>query len=72
MVQRVDERMPKKPITFAKLLTRKHPKLMRKWREEGGGDYRISVDGGIEAPATVTVRLVFKSGRIEDIELTLD
>jgi hypothetical protein len=63
--------MPKKTITFAKLLTRKHPKLMRKWREEGGSDYRISVEGGIEDAAAVTVRLVFKSGRVEDIQLNL-
>jgi|APTNR8051073442_1049403.scaffolds.fasta_scaffold12524_2 hypothetical protein len=64
--------MSKKPITFAKLLTRKHPKLMRKWHEEGGGDYKIIVEGGIEDPASVTVRLVFKSGRIENIDLPLD
>ena len=61
--------MAKKPMTFTKLLTRRHPKLMRKWLEDGSASYDISVKNDLTGAATVNVRLVFSNGRVEDIEL---
>lgn len=58
-------------MSFAKLLTRKRPKLMRRWREDGGR-YEILLNPDLEGAAKVTVRLVFTNGAVEDIELACD
>jgi hypothetical protein len=58
-------------MTFAQRLTRKRPKLMRKWKEDKAAKCIIQVDNDIDSRAVVMVRLEFSSGRIEEIEMPL-
>jgi hypothetical protein len=58
-------------MTFEQRLTRKHPKLMRKWEEDKGAKCTIHVDNNIESRAVVFARLEFSNGRVEHIELPL-
>jgi hypothetical protein len=58
-------------MTFAQRLTRKRPKLMRKWKEDRAAKCDIRVDNDIDSRAVVTVRLEFSNGRVEEIELPL-
>jgi hypothetical protein len=58
-------------MTFAQRLTRKRPKLMRKWKEDRAAKCDIRVDNDIDSQAVVTVRLEFSNGRVEEIELPL-
>lgn len=58
-------------MTFEQRLTRKRPKLMRKWKEDKAPKCTIHVEDDIESPAVVMVRLEFSNGRVEEIELPL-
>ena len=58
-------------MTFAQRLTRKRPKLMRKWKEDKAAKCTIQVDDNIDSRAVVMVRLEFSNGRVEEIELPL-
>lgn len=58
-------------MTFAQRLTRKRPKLMRKWKEDKAAKCTIRVDDNIDSRAVVMVRLEFSNGRVEEIELPL-
>jgi hypothetical protein len=58
-------------MTFAQRLTRKRPKLMRKWKEDKSAKCIIQVDNDIDSRAVVMVRLEFSNGRVEEIELPL-
>jgi hypothetical protein len=58
-------------MTFAQRLTRKRPKLMRKWKEDKEAKCTIQVDGDMNSRAVVMVRLEFSNGRVEEIELPL-
>ena len=58
-------------MTFEQRLTRKRPKLMRKWKEDKDAKCTIRVNDDIESRAVVMVRLEFSNGRIEEIELPL-
>jgi hypothetical protein len=58
-------------MTFAQRLTRKRPKLMRKWKDDNGGTYSIEVSNDLDSRAVVIVRLQFSSGRTEEIEMPL-
>jgi hypothetical protein len=58
-------------MTFAQRLTRKRPKLMRKWKEDNAAKCTIHVDNDIDSRAVVVVRLEFGNGRVEEIELPL-
>jgi hypothetical protein len=58
-------------MTFAQRLTRKRPKLMRKWKEDKAAKCILQVDNDIDSRAVVMVRLEFSNGRIEEIEMPL-
>jgi hypothetical protein len=58
-------------MTFAQRLTRKRPKLMRKWKEDKSAKCIIHVEDDIDSRAVVMVRLEFSNGRVEEIELPL-
>ena len=58
-------------MTFEQRLTRKRPKLMRKWEEDNGARCTIHVDNDIKSRAVVFARLEFSNGRAEEIELPL-
>ena len=63
--------MKQDEMTFAQRLTRKRPKLMRKWKEDKSAKCIIHVEDDIDSRAVVMVRLEFSNGRIEEIELPL-
>ena len=63
--------MKQDEMTFAQRLTRKRPKLMRKWKEDKSAKCIIHVEDNIDSRAVVMVRLEFSNGRIEEIELPL-
>lgn len=58
-------------MTFEQRLTRKRPKLMRKWKDDEAAKCTIHVDNNIAGRAVVMVRLEFSNGRVEDIELPI-
>jgi hypothetical protein len=58
-------------MTFGQRLTRKRPKLMRKWKEDKSAKCIIHVEDDIDSRAVVMVRLEFSNGRVEEIELPL-
>lgn len=63
--------MKQDKMTFAQRLTRKRPKLMRKWKEDKSAKCIIHVEDDIDSRAVVMVRLEFSNGRVEEIELPL-
>ena len=63
--------MKQDEMTFAQRLTRKRPKLMRKWEEDQAAKCTIQVNDDIDSRAVVMVRLEFSNGRVEEIELPL-
>jgi hypothetical protein len=53
-------------MTFEQYLTRKRPKLMRKWKEDKAAKCTIQVANNMESRAVVLVRLEFSNDRIEE------
>jgi hypothetical protein len=61
----------KNEMTWAQQLTRKRPKLMRRWRDDKNGICRIEVANDLKKPAFVAVQLQFGDGHVEDVRLPM-
>ncbi len=62
--------MPKRSdMTIRQRLTRRRPRLMRKFADDKAATYRISVADDLDAPAVAQVRIELSNGRVEEIEL---
>ncbi len=58
-----------KRLTFSQRLFRAEPKLMRKAMEDDEARVTLHADLELHAPAVVTARLEFSTGKVVEVEM---